>query len=85
MKRYAEAAACYRQVIALNPDLPEGYYNLGSVQRLREAYGDALKNLVIAVEKKPGYADAWNNLALTCKNIGHLDRALACFKPRPGH
>lgn len=57
----------------------EHHFKLGSALREKEQFEEALCHLAKAVELRPDHADAWNNLALACKNIGEFKRAMACL------
>ena len=78
--RLAEAAAAYRQILALRPDIAEAHNNLGVVLRHQGRLEQAAARYRQAVALKPNYADAYNNLGNVLREQGQLDQAAARFE-----
>jgi len=56
--RYADAAALLRQALAIRPDHPDGWFNLGYVLRQTRAYPDALDAYAEALRRGVSGAEA---------------------------
>ncbi|HEX4144245.1 MAG TPA: sulfotransferase [Pirellulales bacterium] len=78
--RLAEAAAAYRQIIALRPELAEAYSNLGDVLLDQGQCDEAAAQYVRAIALKPGLFAAHNNLGCILRQQGQLDQAAARFR-----
>ncbi len=74
-----EAAECYRQAIAFDPDHAEGYLNLGFVLHGQQLYEEAETYLKHATQLNPGMADAYYLLGTIAQELGNLDRAIEYF------
>src|SRR5437868_13567363 len=48
--RIEEAIAAYKRLLAIKPDLPDGWYNLGWLQRQARLFEDALDSYQRALE-----------------------------------
>jgi tetratricopeptide (TPR) repeat protein len=48
--RIPEAISVYRQVLGINPDLPDSWFNLGWLQRQARAFDDALESYQCALD-----------------------------------
>jgi tetratricopeptide (TPR) repeat protein len=75
-----QAAESFKQVIALKPQAPEAYYNLGTLYLRRNNLADARQYVEQAVRLRPNYPEAWNNLGMISAEQGHADEAIADFK-----
>lgn len=62
--RVDEAIAAYRQLLAIKPDLPESWYNLGFLQKQARAFADSLESYARALD-----------LGVTSPEEAHLNRA----------
>jgi len=84
-KRLEDAVRCYRQALALNPELPEVCCNLGNalkaLGRLDEAAAAYRQGLAI----KPEFALVHYNLGSLLKEQGRLDEAEASFREALQH
>ncbi len=69
------AAAAYRRVIDLAPDMPEGYHGLGEVRLLQRNYAAARELLERAVALDPAYRAPRYALGLAYRGLGMLDEA----------
>jgi len=75
-----QAAASFQQVIATKPQEPEAYYNLGTLDLRRNAFGDARRYLQQAVKLRSNYPEAWNNLGMVAAQEGRADDAVRNFQ-----
>jgi len=75
-----QAEASFKQVIAAKPDIPEAYYNLGTLYLQRNAFQDALRYLEQAVKLRPDYPEAWNNLGMVAAHENQTDEAIRNFQ-----
>ena len=75
-----QAEASFKQVIAAKPDIPEAYYNLGTLYLQRNAFQDALRYLEQAVKLRPDYPEAWNNLGMVAAHENQTDEAIRNFR-----
>jgi Flp pilus assembly protein TadD/peroxiredoxin len=75
-----QAADSFRHVIALNPDDPDAYYNLGTLSLKRDDFQKAREYLEKALKLRPEYPEAWNNLGMIAAQQGRLDEAVADFQ-----
>ena len=86
--RAAEAEGLFRRAIALRPDLPDAYYNLGTALALQGRYADAEAPLRSYLERAPSSASGAERLGLVYLLQGHheaavpLLRAAFVLKPR---
>jgi len=71
-----EAAECYRQAVAINPDFAEGFLNLGFVLKEQKRYEDAERYLKQAVLINPAMEDAYYILGGISQERGNLDGAI---------
>jgi tetratricopeptide (TPR) repeat protein len=75
-----EAQAAFEQVIAINPQHPGAYFNLGTVMMMKQQYATAEGALRSAVQANPKDWDAWNNLGMIAGQQARYDEALAAFR-----
>jgi Flp pilus assembly protein TadD/peroxiredoxin len=75
-----QAAASFKQVIAVQPDSAEAYYNLGTLCLRTNKLGDAHQYLEQAVRLRPAYPEAWNNLGMLAAEEGNAETAVDHFK-----
>ena len=68
--RLAEAAAAYRQVLALRPDIAEAHNNLGIVLLAQDKLDEAAARFEQALALRPDYAEAHNNLGNVLREPG---------------
>ncbi len=61
-KKYAEAAAAYKEGVRLQPDNVSALYNLGWCYNDLERYPDAIAELRKAISLRPNYAEAYNEM-----------------------
>lgn len=75
-----EAAASFQQVVAIKPNNPEGYYNLGTLSLQRHEYAQARRYLEQALKLRPNYPEAWNNLGMMAAQQGQSEEAVQNFR-----
>ncbi|HXW97875.1 MAG TPA: tetratricopeptide repeat protein, partial [Gemmatimonadales bacterium] len=68
--------AAARRAIALDPDLPEGYFALGDLQTGKLKLSDARRAYLKALELSPSHGGAMADLANVYVALGRLDEAL---------
>lgn len=78
--RRDEAIACYRQALAVKPDLAGAHYNLANLLFARGDLGEAEAGYRRALALQPGLAGAHNNLGLLLDRRHKLDEAVACYR-----
>jgi tetratricopeptide (TPR) repeat protein len=78
--RFVQAAAGWRKVIALRPDIADGYNCLGDVLMLQGKLDEAAVHYERATALKPGLFHAHNNLGNILRRQGKLDQAAARFQ-----
>jgi tetratricopeptide (TPR) repeat protein len=85
--RAAEAEGLLRRAIALRPDLPDAYYNLGTALVLQGRYADAESPLRSYIERAPWSASGSERLGLVYLLQGRYEPAVpllrAAFVLRP--
>jgi tetratricopeptide (TPR) repeat protein/SAM-dependent methyltransferase len=78
--RAAPAAKYLDRALALNPELPDGHYNLGTVLHALGRYEDALDHHRQALAAKPGDADAMNSIGAVLKELGRYEEAIEHYR-----
>src|SRR5258708_6875756 len=75
-KRFAEAAALYRQALSLDDVSADGWYGLGHCLLSARSYGDAADALQHTLTLQPDNAGARCNLAEALFQLGRVDEAV---------
>ncbi len=75
-----EAVAKFNEVIAVIPNCPECYANIGTVQGLAKKYDEAEAAYKKAIELKPDFSDAYNGLANVYNAAKKFDLAAEASK-----
>jgi Flp pilus assembly protein TadD/peroxiredoxin len=75
-----QAAQSFKQVVALKPNDPEAYYNLGTLYLRRNDLAEAQRYLEQTVKLRPDYPEAWNNLGMIAGQQNRPDDAVRNFK-----
>ena len=75
-----QAAASFKQVIAVKPEVAEAYYNLGTLYLRKNNLRDARRYLEQAVKLRSDYPEAWNNWGMVAAQEGQTDEAIRNFK-----
>ena len=87
--RLDEAIAAYRELLSVEPRLPEVYNSLGDALSRREDHEDAVSAFRRAVAFRRDYLDAHFNLGNVLKRLGRLDESLfsydRCLELSPEH
>jgi Flp pilus assembly protein TadD len=78
--RLAEAEACYRHALRLDPDFKEAWMNLGLVLLATNRAGEAKACQRMALNLDPDLADAHNNLGMIHYKLGRMAEAENCFR-----
>jgi len=76
----AEACQLYRQMVAIQPDLAIGHYNLGLTLREMGDLQGAIAAYQQALQKQPDYADAYQNLGVALLKQGNLPASRQAFE-----
>jgi tetratricopeptide (TPR) repeat protein len=79
-RRLAEAAAAYRQILDLRPDIAEAHNNLGNVLRDQGQLDEAQARYEQALVLRPALAETHNSLGNILRGQGKLDQALARYQ-----
>jgi tetratricopeptide (TPR) repeat protein len=74
--RYEEAAALYREILAVHPDLAAIHFNLGNCAFNLGRYEEAVASFKEAVRLKPDFFDAYTNLANAFVRLKRSEEAL---------
>jgi tetratricopeptide (TPR) repeat protein len=64
----------------LDPDNAESQFQLGALYDRTKRPGEAVKHFQKVVDLDPGYASAWDYLALNLEPLGEVDRADAAYR-----
>jgi len=75
-----QAERSFKQVIAIKPDAPEAYYNLGTLYLRQNSLQAARENLEQTVKLRPEHPEAWNNLGMLAAQEGKTEEAITCFQ-----
>ncbi len=78
--RFHEAAAGYRRVLLLRPDIAQAHNNLGITLKMLGRVDDAVASYRQALLVKPDFALAHNNLGNVYQELGQLDEAVASYR-----
>ena len=78
--RLAEAEACYREILSVEPDHPEALHLLGVVAQQNGDYLEAERLIRSAIVRNPRAADYHNNLGNTHRLQGDLTRAISSYR-----
>ncbi len=80
--RATEAEGLFRRAIALRPDLPDAYYNLGTALVTQGRYADAEAPLRSYMDRAPWSASGPERLGLVYLLQGRYERPCRCSGPR---
>lgn len=80
-ENFAEAEACSRRVVALNPAAAVGHFNLGITLQKQGKFAEAANSLRQAIKLNPNYAEAHNELGAALQlSGGELDAAVESYQ-----
>ena len=74
-----EAVDLIRQAIALRPNFPQAFNNLGNVLREKGKPQEAIVAYRQAIARKSNYAEAYSNLGNALKDTGQVSEAIAAY------
>ena len=74
------AEACYRQVLATQPNLAEAYSNLGVTLVGQGKLDEAIAAYRQAIGINPDLAETYSNLGFALAGQGKLDEAIAAYR-----
>jgi hypothetical protein len=74
------AVLTIQQAIAIDPNNPQGYLNLGGIYYQLGAWDDAIRQFQIAISLKPDFSNAYYNLGHALEKKGDLQNAVAQYK-----
>jgi tetratricopeptide (TPR) repeat protein len=83
--RYDEAAALYRQALALAPNDAQIHNSLANALRSQGHFAAAIDSYRSAIALKPAFAEAANNLGVTLQQEGDLAEAIAAYRSAIHH
>jgi protein O-GlcNAc transferase len=72
-----ESLQCFEKAVVVEPQVADGFNNLGNVLVELGRFDAAAANLAKAVELNPNSADAFNNLGRAYAEMGRYDEAVA--------
>lgn len=72
--------ASMQQAIALDPNNPQGYLNLGGIYYQLAQWDLAQRQFQVAINLKPDFANAYYNLGHALENKGDLQNALVAYQ-----
>lgn len=78
--RHDEAAACFRQTVALDPGMADGWHNLGNAEGARKDLKAAETAYREAIAVQPGHLGATANLGTVLRLTDRLDEAIALLR-----
>ena len=80
LERYNVAIDSYRQVLKINPNYAEAYYNIGICLHKLGLLDPAIDKYRQAIKIKPVNADSYNNIGLCFEDKGDLDAAIVNYR-----
>ncbi len=78
--RLAGAVEAYRDGLALDPELPEGYNNCGNALHAQDKLAEAAGFYQHAIAIRPGYSAAHNNLGNVLRDQGRIEDSITSFE-----
>jgi Flp pilus assembly protein TadD/peroxiredoxin len=76
---YVQAEESFQQVVALRPNDPEAYYNLGTLNLRLNRFDKAREYLQQTLKLRPDYPEALNNLGMMAAQQGQAEEAVRNF------
>ena len=77
---FAGATAAFDRLIAIAPDLPEGWNKRATVHWLRGDFHASLKDICETVKREPRHFGAYSGLGMIRAEMGENGRAVAAFE-----
>ena len=78
--RFAEAEALYRQVLAVEPNNPDGLFLLGTLAHQLGRHDLAVELIGRAIARNPQFPDYYNNYGMTLAALGRHPDAVAAYR-----
>jgi len=78
--RFDEAAARYKQALAITPSFPEALFNLGNTLKDQGKMEEACECYYKALDIRPTYAEAYSSLGVALEAQGKLETAIDCYR-----
>jgi tetratricopeptide (TPR) repeat protein len=75
-----KARSALTRALELDPDFVEALYDIGVIEQGRRNWSGAFANYERAVQKRPDYWPAWNNMGNTLFAMGQTQRAVESFE-----
>ncbi len=79
LSKYEEAEISFKRIVSLKPSA-ENNYIYGNIQKQLKNYNEATKYFLKAVNLKPDYSEAYNNLGNTKLKLGFINEAVENYK-----
>ena len=77
---YADADKWFSEVTRENPADADAWYLLGRTEYSESRYQQAVSSFEHALELRPRYVEAENNMGLSWRELGEMDKARAAFQ-----
>lgn len=75
-KKFKNALHAYNQIIQLDPNHTEAFFNQGVVYQKIKQHQNAVDSYSQAIKLQPDYAEAFNNRGHALQELGNLDQAI---------
>ncbi len=79
-----EAAAAWRQAVAVKPDFAEGHCNLANALFCLGRREEAVEHYRQTLRLQPDYSEALNNMGTALNELNRLDEAAQCYETALG-
>ena len=80
MQKLDQAVFAFKKVTLIQPDYPEGFYNLGNALKDQGKLEEAIGAYKKAIACKMNYPEAFYNLGMAYKNKDNLDEAIKAYR-----
>jgi tetratricopeptide (TPR) repeat protein len=75
-----EAVPLLQKALTLDPELPSGHYNLGTILQGLKRYEQALQHYQLALAQQPNDVELRNNLGTVLRALNRADEAIPHFR-----
>ena len=79
LEKYAEAIACFDEVIKLDPENSKAWINKGIALSSLERYEEVVACSDEAIRLDPEYSKTWYNKGIALLRLERYEEAIACF------
>jgi tetratricopeptide (TPR) repeat protein len=79
-ERFADAAAVYKQITMVDPQMKEGFWGLGKSLQAQGKFKEAIDPLLKAASLDPSDANSWFLLAQLYSAAGQYQKAISAFE-----